>query len=253
MIPVSLMYSKKIWLSILLTLSVLGIYAQCGAPLNTFPYVEDFETGPAWTTSGSPCTPLGLVINDWQWGHPIKNVINSAGSGYKCWIVGDTSGWFYAYGERSWIESPCFNFSAIQYPYVQFLIWWESENKYDGMNFQYSLNSGTTWVDVGAMGDPTDCMDANWYNYNNVTNLGSYSHSLPGHGGATQTYPSLCTGTSTNGWCGNIQAANYTDTTGVSGSTCQAGNGSGAWVRAKHCMPGSLITRLIKQQKPLPY
>ena len=231
------MYSKKILLVILLTLSVVGVYAQCATPLNTFPYVEDFETGPAWTTSASACTPLGLVINDWQWGHPIKNVINSAGSGYKCWIVGDTSGWFYAYGERSWIESPCFNFSAIQYPYVQFKIWWESEYKYDGTNLQYSLDAGTTWKDVGAFGDPTDCMDANWYNYNNVTNLGSYSHSLPGHGNTSQTYPSLCTGTSTNGWCGNIQAANYADTTGVSGSTCQAGHGSAGWVTAKHCMP----------------
>ena len=239
------MYLKKTLLALLLTLSVVGVYSQCAAPLNTFPYVEDFETGPAWTTGGPACTPLNLVINDWSWGHPTKNVINAAGSGQKCWIAGDTSGWFYQYGDRGWIQSPCFNFTNIQYPYIQFLIWWESEYKYDGAVLQYSLNSGTTWTDVGALGDATDCMDANWYNYNSITNLGSYTHSLPGSGsGANQTFQSLCTGTSTNGWCGNIQdwttganVPDYKDTTGVSTSICQVGHGSGGWLTAKHCMP----------------
>ena len=228
---------KKMGLSFLLIISALLSYAQCGTPINTFPYVEDFETSAAWTSGGAACTPLNLVINDWAWGHPQKNVINTAGSGQRCWIVGDTVGWFYAYGERSWVQSPCFSFTNVQRPFIQFKIFWESEYKYDGANLQYSLNSGTTWTDVGAFGDPTDCMDTNWYNYNTITNLGSYSHSLPGHGNTSQTYPSLCTGTSTNGWCGNIQASSYTDTTGVSGSTCQAGHGSGHWVTAKHCMP----------------
>jgi gliding motility-associated-like protein len=230
-----LSYVRKYGLSFLLVLSVLYTHAQCAAPINTFPYVEDFETSAAWTTAGAACTPLNLVINDWAWGHPQKNVINTAGSGNRCWIVGDTTGWLYAYGERSWVESPCFNFTAVQRPYIQFKIFWESENKYDGTVLQYSINAGSNWTNVGSAGDPTDCMDTNWYNYTNISNLGSYSHSLPGHGGTSQTYPALTT--VKEGWCGNIQASNYTDTTGVSGSTCQAGRGRGHWVTAKHCMP----------------
>lgn len=224
---------KKSFLLLLLAISVLRIHAQCTTPINTFPYVEDFETGAAWTTGGPACTPSNLVLNDWQWGHPIKNVINSAGSGQKCWIVGDTSGWLYAYGDRGWVESPCFNFSAVQRPYIQFKIFWESEYKYDGAVLQYSTNSGSTWTNVGAYGDPTDCMDTNWYNYNNITNIGSYTGTISGHG--SNTYQALST--TKSGWCGNIQASNYTDTTGVSGSTCQAGHGIGHWTTAKHCMP----------------
>ena len=222
-----------IWL--LLCISVMNTKAQCTAPLNTFPYVEDFENGPAWTTGGPACTPLNLVINDWQWGHPIKNVINSAGSGYKCWIAGDTSGWFYAYGERSWVQSPCFNFTNVQRPYVQMKVFYESEYKYDGANFQYSLNDGTTWITIGTSTENVDCMDTNWYNYSGVTHLGSFTGQLPSTG-TTQTFQSLCTGTSTDGWCGNIQAS-YHDTTGVSNSTCQGGHGLGHWLTAKHCMP----------------
>ncbi len=238
------MYLKKSLLSLFLFISVVGAYSQCAAPLSTYPYVEDFETAPSWTTGGPACTPLGLVINDWQWGHPIKNVISAAGSGYKCWIAGDTSGWLYAYGERSWVQSPCFNFTAVQYPYIQFKIFWESEYKYDGANLQYSLNGGTTWVNVGAYGDATDCMDTNWYNYATIEGLGSYSHALPGHGNTSQTYQSLTTGTNTNGWCGNIQdwttganTPDYKDTTTVSTSICQTGHGSGGWLTARHCMP----------------
>ncbi len=220
---------------VLFFFSALDASAQCSSPITTFPYVEDFETGPSWTTGGPACTPLGLVINDWAWGHPIKNVINAAGSGYKCWIVGDTSGWFYAYGERSWVQSPCMNFTNVQRPYVQMKIFYETEYKYDGTNFQYSTDGGTTWTDVGAYNDPTDCMDTNWYNYNSITNLGPYTAKLPATN-TTQTFQSLTTGTSTNGWCGNIQAS-YHDTSGVSNTTCQGGHGLGHWLTAKHCMP----------------
>ena len=220
---------------IFLCLSVMNAKSQCASPINSFPYVEDFESAPSWTTGGPACTPLNLVINDWAWGHPSKNIISSAGSGQRCWIVGDTTGWFYAYGERSWVQSPCFNFATVQRPYVQMKIFYESEYKYDGANFQYSLDDGTTWTDVGSSSDAINCMDTNWYNYSGITHLGSYTGVLPATN-TTQTFKSLCTGTSTNGWCGNIQAS-YHDTSGVSNTTCQGGHGSGQWLTAKHCMP----------------
>ena len=232
-----LSFCKKYGLLLCFLAYIASAKAQCAGGITSFPYVEDFETSAAWTSSGAPCTPLGLVINDWRWGHPQKNVINSAGSGQRCWIVGDTVGWLYAYGERAWVQSPCFNFTSIQHPYMQFKIWWELEYKYDGAVLQYSTNNGASWTNVGAFGDATDCMDTNWYNYSNITNIGSYSHSLPGHGNTSQTYPALSTVKS--GWCGNIQTEPpYADTTGVSASTCQTGGPAvGHWVTAKHCMP----------------
>ncbi|MFT3885683.1 MAG: PKD domain-containing protein [Flavobacteriales bacterium] len=68
---------------------------------------------------------------------------------------------------------------------------------------QYSLDGGSTYANVGAFGDADDCLNAHWYNSNNVVNLTSAS---PRHG-----------------WSG-----------GPSGS-CQPGT-SGGWVTAKHCL-----------------
>lgn len=212
-------YLKKFGSLFLLVISVLSIHAQCGTPINTFPYVEDFETSPAWTTSGPASTPSNTVINDWTWGTPSKPVISSAGSGVKCWVSGGLTGSSYLNGDRGYVLSPCFDFTSLQHPYIQFLIFWESEHKYDGTNLQYSLNAGTTWTDVGAASDATNCMNANWYNYNNITNLSTYTT-------AGNTYQSLAP--SKNGWCGNIQPT---------AGSCQGGSGSGGWVRAKHCMP----------------
>ena len=227
--PLSL---RKSGLIFLLVISVLSVHAQCTTPINTFPYVEDFETSASWTTGGPACTPSNVVINDWTWGTPSKNVINSAGSGLKCWIAGGLTGWIYAYGDRGWVESPCFDFSAVQRPYIQFKIFWESEYKYDGAVLQYSTNNGSTWTNVGAYGDPTDCMDTNWYNYNSITNLETYTGVVAPYG--SNTYQALSS--NKQGWCGNIQAS-YADTTGVSTSTCQGGHGLGHWTTAKHCMP----------------
>ena len=173
-------------------------FAQC---ISTFPYHEDFETSNGnWTSGGT--------ANDWAWGTPTKPVINSAGQGMKCWIVGGLTLSSYSNGERSYVKSPCFNFSNLHNPYIHFKIFWESEYKFDGCNLQYSLNNGTTWINVGAYNDPTDCYTANWFNYSNINYLTTLA-------------------TTKHGWCGNIQT--------TSGS-CQGGNGSNGWVIAKHCL-----------------
>ncbi len=176
--------------------------AQCTGPIiMNFPYQENFENNTGgWTAGG-----LG---NDWAWGTPNKPVINSAGSGTKCWIVGGLTNPFYQLGERSYVESPCFNFSILVEPYISFKIWWESEQRFDGANFQYSLDAGNTWTNVGSVNDPVNCLNENWFNYPNITNLNGLANVR-------------------EGWSGNIQTG--------SGS-CLGGNGSGGWVVAKHCM-----------------
>ncbi len=176
-----------------------ALKAQCGTIISTFPYSEGFETTAAWTSGGTN--------SDWAWGTPAHSLINSAGGGNKSWCVGDLNGSFYNYGELSWLKSPCFDFTNLSYPWISFKIFWESEWKYDGMVFQYSLNGGTTWENVGAYGDPVDCLNDNWYNYNSVTGLSSAN---PKHG-----------------WAGRV---------GATSGACQGGNGSGGWLTAKHCM-----------------
>lgn len=176
--------------------------AQCtGTPVSSFPYVEGFEAGPAWTSGG--------FGNDWAWGTPAHPLINSAGGGTNSWCVGGLTGTGYAPDALNWLESPCFDLSALDYPVISFKIFWETERIYDGMVLQYSLNGGTNWSNVGAFGDPVDCLNQNWYNAGSINNLDGVS---PQHG-----------------WSGRV---------GPDAGNCAGGQGSGQWVTASHCLTG---------------
>ena len=185
-----------------LSVLVSEAWSQCGVVISSFPYHEDFETSSGGWTSGG-------VNNDWAWGAPAKPVITGAGSGSKCWITGGTSTSFYNFSERSYVESPCFDFSSMTNPHITLRVFWETEFTYDGANLQYSTNGGVSWTNVGAYGDAIDCMNDNWYNYASVNNLSTLA-------------------TVKNGWCGTIQP---------SSGSCQGGGGSGTWRLAKHTMP----------------
>ena len=170
-----------------------ALHSQCATPIAVTPgtpYIENFETNPAWTTGGTE--------DDWAWGTPTKATINGAGSGSKCWVVGGLANNpgdgkpYYNHNERSWVQSPCLDFTALQYPFIAFLYFRESEWKYDGTNLQYSIDQGTTWVVIGTAAEATDCMDANWYNRTPVTYLTTPLSNIQ------------------DGWCGNVQAE-YTD------------------------------------------
>ena len=175
--------------------------AQCGAPIVAFPYYEDFEASQGGWSSGG-------IANDWAWGKPGKPTINTAASGINCWITGGLTGAFYGFGQRSYVESPCFDFTQLAHPYIHFKIWWESERQYDGASFQLSIDNGATWDNVGAANEPVDCLNDNWFNSSTITNLTSLAS--PRHG-----------------WSGNI---------GPTAGSCQGGNGSNGWVIAKHCL-----------------
>lgn len=181
-------------------LNCCQVQAQCTATISTFPYQESFETGTSnWVTAG--------INNDWAWGTPSKPTINSAGAGTKCWITGGLTASFYSLGERSWVESPCFDFTNLDRPYVSFLIFWELERVYDGGNLQYTTDGGSTWKIVGGYNDPVQCNTSNWYNTSNIVNLSFLNN--------------------TQGWSGTIQP---------SGSGCNGGGGSAQWKLATHCM-----------------
>ena len=188
-------------ISLLLAAAGNFLKAQCTSPITTFPYNEGFEiTNGNWTVFGTAA--------DWAWGTPTKPVINSAASGSKCWVTGGLTNGFYNDGELSWLQSPCFNFSALPYPYISFKLWWETEGQYDGVNLQYSLDNGISWTQAGNLSDAPNCLDSNWYN-SSVRFLGGL-------------------GAGTDGWAGNIQSG---------GGGCQGGGGSGGWRLAKKTMP----------------
>lgn len=177
-------------------------YSQC---ITSYPYFQNFESGNGgWISAG--------LHSDWAFGHPSKPVITNAASGTKCWVTGGLTGTGYNDGEQSYVKSPCFDFSSLTYPYIEFKIFWEMERHWDGSNIQYSLNGGSTWITLGSSTDVSNCMTQNWYNYNDVHFLNSPVW-IPVN----------------DGWSGRI---------GVTNGSCQGGFGSHGWITARHCLTG---------------
>lgn len=174
----------------------LPITNSCGVSINTFPYTEGFETSNGnWTAGGT--------ASDWAWGAPAKATINAAATGTNCWITGGLNNATYNSGENSWLMSPCFDFSSLQHPEINFDFFCETERRFDGASFQYSIDGGTSWTILGAANTSTpNCAITNWYNADAVTYLGN-----------------------TAGWSGTSRPDN---------GGCLGGNGLGRWLPARH-------------------
>lgn len=188
--------------------------AQCGSVINSFPYNENFEADDGgWVPGGSG--------NDWAWGTPAKPVINGPASGSNSWIVGGLTGSSYTDAAASWLQSPCFDFSNLPFPFIEFSVFWETEQVFDGAALQYSTDGGMTWSTVGAA-NSNDCINKNWYNHGSITYLSPF-------------------GVSRQGWSGNSQST---------AGSCRGGGGSLGWKTASQVLPGlgnrsSVIFRFI--------
>ncbi len=188
----------KILYTLLFSFLVNFVHAQC---VTSYPYTQGFETNSGnWTSGGTS--------NSWIWGSPTKFAITSAGGGTKCWVTGGLTGSTYNNGERSFVESPCFDFTTLTNPHLTMKIYWESEKNFDGITFQYSINNSSNWVTLGSNTDPVDCLNDNWFNTASCTNLTTF-------------------GTSTKCWTGNSLP---------NSGQCLGGGGSLGWVVAKKCM-----------------
>jgi hypothetical protein len=118
--------------------------------ITTYPYIQDFENGDGgWKASGTNST--------WALGTPAKNTIKGAASGANAWVTHLTGQ--YSANENSQVLGPCFNFSSLVDPAIELKIWWNCEADFDGAVLQSSIDNGTTWQTVGALGEPN-----NWYN-----------------------------------------------------------------------------------------
>lgn len=176
--------------------------AQCSNPISIFPFTADFENNNGgWVAGGNN--------SDWAWGSPTKSVISSAGGGLKCWIVGGLTGNAYSAGEASYLQSPCFDFTNLDFPYIKFKVFWEMERRFDGAAFQYSTDQGNSWQNVGSAGGTSNCLNDNWFNYSPINYLVSLSNT-------------------SEGWSGNIQNGP---------ASCVTGGGSGGWLTAQRTMP----------------
>jgi hypothetical protein len=115
------------------------------------PYSNDFETANTdWEINGPDST--------WQLGVPSAVDLTSAASGQNAFVTNLTGD--YPGSQLSYIESPCFDFSAVTAdPIMTFALYYNTEARFDNAWMEYSTDKGNTWTKL--MGSSNAL---NWYN-----------------------------------------------------------------------------------------
>ena len=121
----------------------------------------------------------GGVNPSWQVGAPADSFILNAALGNNAWVT-NLSGLYNA-GEQSYIESPCFDFSALSKPMISMDIIKNMESS-DGAVLQLTVDSGRTWQRVGTVGS-----GQNWYDKNAIPSNPGYQ--VLGQEGWTNSSP----------------------------------------------------------------
>jgi hypothetical protein len=151
------------------------------SPSETLDYYESFETGPSgWIEDRPASMDTSMVI----WEHTFDLFSrNIQDAGNAAWITGLDSA--YNKGVRSWVYSPCFDFTTAERPMIVFDLWRDVLNNIDGMVLEY-YDTSYTWQVLGNKNK-----GVNWYQSDFIL-------SRPGNQ-LTATYPRGWTGQS-NGW-----------------------------------------------------
>ncbi len=113
-------------------------------------------------------------------------MINSAASDTMAWVT-NLSG-EYIPNEISCVYSPIFDFTSLSDPAIEMKVWWDIEGTYDGACFQYSVDTGKTWITI------LKNTDYLWYNRSDLVTLYNAVGSMKGWSG-DGTF-----GVGSNGW-----------------------------------------------------
>jgi hypothetical protein len=129
--------------------------------LSEDPYFEDFEIAQVhgWSSMGSD--PLQ---NSWTYGEVSPEEFpETTSSGTRAWYTDLPEP---REVEKSWVQSPCFNFIGFYRPMVSLDIKRSLSRNQDGAALQYTTDNGRTWYDVGGVDDG----GMNWYNSDKILN-----------------------------------------------------------------------------------
>ncbi|MFC2130688.1 M4 family metallopeptidase [Bacteroidota bacterium] len=112
-----------------------NLYSQViSGSLAEFPYGEDFDTSPGGWIGESL-----MNSNDWEWGIPSQQNIDTASSGEYAWMTNLTAN--YSDASEMVLLSPCFDFSNFQNPDICFDAFFRFETDFDGMILEYSTDN----------------------------------------------------------------------------------------------------------------
>jgi hypothetical protein len=122
--------------------------------VNTYPYLEDFNSGTGYWLAGGTNPPLNngrqFVLGN------IPYLNGPQGQGDSWYVETTVSN----QGDWVWVESPVFDFSNLTNPTLTMDIKHQLHNS-DYFQVQYSLDGGSSWQQLGNGPDPL------WYNGNN--------------------------------------------------------------------------------------
>ena len=134
--------------------------------ITSFPYYQDFESGPEdWYSSEA--------ASSWELGTPNSDNLTEAASGVNCWAT-NLDG-HYLEQELSWVYSPCYDFTSLTNPILSMDVWYNMQMGYlaenISANVQVSIDGDcdTCWHVIGSVGT-----GENWYNtiygWSNISN-----------------------------------------------------------------------------------
>ncbi|MFW6302270.1 MAG: hypothetical protein ACOC01_01990, partial [Bacteroidales bacterium] len=125
--------------------------------ITTFPYLEDFNSGPAYWTASGDNPPDN---NGRNFVHGALPYLNGPEGEGDCWYLECQSNNSYDY---VWVESPVFDFSENTNPVLSMDIKHMLDNysSYSRFHVEYSLDGGANWDQLG------NGPDTLWYNTTN--------------------------------------------------------------------------------------
>ncbi|WP_339816258.1 T9SS type A sorting domain-containing protein [uncultured Imperialibacter sp.] len=106
--------------------------------------------------------------NDWETGTSGGQKLNSASVGQRAMFT--KAGGVYQINQTAWVMSPAFDLSALTRPMVSFDRMFLTEDRKDGVVFQYSINNGDTWQVLGSYeAEEAQSTGENWYTIDGIS------------------------------------------------------------------------------------
>lgn len=166
------------------------------------PYSSGFEVDQqGWFSEGKS--------NSWAYGTPSSRYKSFSKTPAKIWRTSTVGDSIYSNGQISYVNSPCFDMSALNRPIVSLMIKTASRDGIDGAVLQASDDNGMLWNTIGLVQSK---IGLNWYNSDNIL-------AVPGKNEATTNVP--------EGWSGIFNTT-----------------ATGGWVLAKNVFDDARITNL---------